>query len=129
LIEDRAHTVMPNLVPNFYGYVVALAHAVVQILGKDFQPALFSVFGSLLAFVGLRERRSIATQVADRFADRALILTVALLGYLVVRFVVFPSPWARYMMSAYVLAGILFARAMRPSATTPDNRGAQSVVL
>jgi hypothetical protein len=129
LIEDRAHTVMPNLVPNFYGYVVALAHAVVQILGKDFQPALFSVFVSLLAFVGLRERRSIATQVADRFADRALILTVALLGYLVVRFVVFPSPWARYMMSAYVLAGILFARAMRPSATTPDNRGAQSVVL
>jgi hypothetical protein len=114
LIEDRAHTVMPNLAPNFYGYVVALAHGVVQILGKDFQPALFSVCVSLLAFVGLRERRLSAAQVADRFAHRALILAVGLLGYLVVRFVVFPSLWARYMMSAYVLAGILFARAIRP---------------
>jgi hypothetical protein len=117
LIEDRAHTVMPNLTPNFYGYVVALAHGVVQILGKDFQPALFSVCASLLAFVAFRERRLRAAQVADQFVHRALILAVGLLGYLVVRFVVFPSPWARYMMSAYVLAGILFARAIRPTAT------------
>jgi hypothetical protein len=129
LIEDRAHTVMPNLVPNFYGYVVALAHGVVQILGKDFQSALFSVCVSLLAFVGLRERRLSATQVADRFAHRALILAVGLLGYLVVRFALFPATWARYMMSAYVLAGILFARAIRPTAATRDDiaAGAQKL--
>jgi hypothetical protein len=126
LIEDRAHTVFPNLVPNFYGYVVALARGVVQILGKDFQSALFSVCVSLLAFVGLRERRLSATQGADRLAHRALILAAGLLGYLIVRFALFPAPWARYMMSAYVLAGILFARAIRPTATTPDHRGAQS---
>jgi hypothetical protein len=124
LIEDRAHTVMPNLTPNFYGYLVALAHGVVQILGKDFQPVLFSVCVSLLAFVGLRERRLSATQVADKFAHRALILAVGLLGYLVVRFVVFPSPWARYMMSAYVLAGILFARAIRPTAGNKSHEAA-----
>lgn len=123
LIEDHAHTVVPNLAPNFYGYLVALAHGVVRILGEDFQPALFSVCVSLLAFVGLRERRLGATQVADRFAHRALILAVGLLGHLVVRFLVFPDPWARYMMGAYVLAGILFARAIRPTATTPE--GAQ----
>ncbi len=125
LIEDSAHTVMPNLVPNFHGYVVALAHGVMQILGKDFQPALFSVCVSLLAFVGLRERRVGATQAADRFSHRALILAVGLLCYLVVRFALFPALWARYMMGAYVLAGILFARAIRPTATTPDDRGAQ----
>jgi len=33
------------------------------------------------------------------------------------------------MMNAYVLAGILFARAIRPTATTPDDRGAQSGAL
>jgi hypothetical protein len=129
LIEDRAHTVMPNLVPNFYGYVVALEHGVVQILGKDFQSALFSVCVSLLAFVVLRERRLSAAQVADRFSHRALILAVGLFVYLVVRFVVFPATWARYMMSGYVLAGILFARAIRPTATTPDIRGPQSGAL
>jgi hypothetical protein len=129
LIEDRAHTVMPNLAPNLYGYVVALTHGVAQILGKDFQPALFSVCVSLLAFVGLRERRLSATQVADRFSHRALILAVGLFGYLVVRFAVFPSPWARYLMSAYVLTGILFARAIRPTATTRDDieAGAQKL--
>jgi hypothetical protein len=121
LIEDHAHTVVPNLTPNFYGYVVALAHGVVRILGKDFQSALFSVCVSLLAFVGLRERRQSATQPGDRFAHRALILAVGLLGYLVVRFAVFPDPWARYMMNAYVLAGILFARAIGPTATTRDD--------
>jgi len=81
---------------------------------------------SLLAFVGLRERRLSAAHVADGFAHRALILAVGLLGYLIVRFAVFPAPWARYMMSAYVLAGILFARAIRPTAATPGGRSAQS---
>ncbi len=125
LIDDSAHTVMPNLVPNFYGYVRALVRGVVEILGKDFQPALFSVCLSLLAFSGLRERRLSATQMADRLAHRAFILAVGLLGYLIVRFVVFPAPWARYMMSAYVLAGILFARAIRLTAPTSDDRGAR----
>jgi hypothetical protein len=120
LIEDRAHTVMPNLVPNFYGYVVALVRGVAQILGKDFQPALFSVCLSLLAFVVFRERRLGVAQLADRLAHRALILAVGLFVYLVVRFVVFPATWARYMMTGYVLAGILFARAIRPTATTPE---------
>jgi hypothetical protein len=129
LIEDHAHTVMPNLVPNFRGYVMALAHRVVQILGKDFQPALFTVCVSLLAFAGLRERRLSAAQGADRFAHRALILVAGLLGYLVVRFAVFPATAARYMMSAYVLAGIPFARAIRPTATAPRDRGVPSGAL
>jgi hypothetical protein len=129
LIEDHAHTVMPNLTPDLYGYVVALAHGVVQILGKDFQPALFSVCASLLAFAGLRERRLSASQPADRYAHRALILAAGLLGYLIVRFAVFPATAARYMMSAYVLAGILFARAIQPTATMPGDRGARSAAL
>ena len=126
LIEDRAHTVMPNLALDVHGYLLALARGIGQILGKDFQAALFSVCMSLLAFVALRGRRLSARKAADGLDHRAQILAVGLLGYLAVRFALFPSPCARYMMNAYVLAGILFARAIWPTATTLVARGAQS---
>jgi hypothetical protein len=119
LIEDRAHTVVPNLVPNFHGYVLALARGVVLVLGREYYSALFSVCVGLLAFVGLRERRLRATQAAVQNACRAQILAVGLLVYLLVRFAIFPDPDARYMMNAYVLTGILFARALHARMLPP----------
>jgi hypothetical protein len=35
---------------------------------------------------------------------------------LLARFLLFPRPWSRYTMGAYVLAGLLFARAIQPVA-------------
>jgi hypothetical protein len=117
LLEDRAHEVVPNLVPNLYGYLLVVIHEVLQILGEDFQSALFFLAVSLLAVAWFREP---ATREADGFSPRALILSAALAVYLIVRFALFPLPLARYMMNAYVLAGILFARAVQPTAPTPS---------
>lgn len=63
---------------------------------------------------------------ADGFSHRALILSTALVAHLIVRFALFPLPLARYMMSAYVLAGILFTRAVQPTAPTSEGPGPTS---
>lgn len=123
LLEDRAHDVVPNLVPNLPGYILVFIHEVLQILGADFQPALFFLAVSLLAVVWFRER---ARREADGFSHRALILSAALVAYLIARFALFPLPLARYMMSAYVLAGILFTRAVQPTAATSQSPGPTS---
>jgi hypothetical protein len=114
LIEDRSHEVVPNLVPDLRGYILVVIHQTLQVLGEDFQSALFFLAVSLLTFAWLRERRVNTSRAADGFNHRALILTAALAVYLVVRFALFPLPLSRYMMSPYVLAGILFARAIQP---------------
>ena len=121
LLEDRAHEVVPNLVPNLSGYILMVIHELLQILGADFQPALFFLAVSLLAVAWFRKR---ARGEEDGFSARALILSAALVAYLVLRFALFPLPLARYMMSAYVLAGILFTRAVQPSASTSRDAAA-----
>ena len=115
LIEDRSHNAYPNIVPDFHGYILAVIRAVLQILGADFDSALFLLALTLLAVSWVRERR-MRVQEADGFNQRALILAAALALYLIVRFALFPSPLSRYMMSVYVLAGILFVRAIQSTA-------------
>jgi len=110
---ERSHDVVPNLVPNPHGYVLAVVHELLQILGEDFQPALYTLAVCLLTFSWNRERRGCAAGEADAFAQKAVILSAALVAYLCARFVLYPLPLSRYVMNAYVLTGILFARAIR----------------
>lgn len=124
LLEDRAHDVVPNLAPNLYGYILAVIHEVLQILGEDFESALFFLAISLLAVAWFREP---ATREAGGSSHRALILSAGLVVYLIVRFAIFPLPLARYMMNAYVLAGILFARSVQPTASTQNDPKPSSV--
>jgi hypothetical protein len=119
---DRS--VVPNLVPNLHGYILTAIHYIVQILGENFEYAQLTLAVSLLAIVWSRERRVRAMRQGQGFNQRALILSAALAVYLIVRFAFFPLPEARYMMIGYVLAGILFARAVQPiAATQPDPSG------
>ncbi len=124
LIEERGHPLMPNVTPDLPGYFRALVRGAAQVLGGDAQSALLAVAVSLLTFVVLRTLASRHAAPASRRADRNLIIAAGLLGQLVTRFVLFPAPWARYMMSGYVLAGILFASTVqqalsrRPASTT-----------
>jgi hypothetical protein len=116
---DRSR--VPNLVPNLHGYILTAVHYLLQILGDNFEYALLSLAVSLLAFAWLRERRVRAMRQAEGFNQRALILSAALMIYLIVRFVCFPLAEARYMMIGYVLAGILFARAAQQTAPTRED--------
>lgn len=120
-LVDGSHDVAPNLVPNLHGYLLIIIHQLLQILGEEFQQALLFLAVSLLVFAWYRERRLREAQQADELNQRALILSGALALYLVTRFVLFPSPIARFMMNAYVLAGILFARAIQPNVPTTQS--------
>jgi hypothetical protein len=106
---DRSR--VPDFVPNLHGYIPMFIHEVFQTLGEDFEYALMSLAVTLLGFAWIRERH---VRAADEFNQLALILSGALALYLIVRFALFPLPLARYLMTAYVLAGILFARAIQP---------------
>jgi len=70
----------------------------------------------LLIFTGLRARPQSALAPVDGCSPRVLILCVGLACYLVARFALFPAPLARYVIGSYVLAGILFARAIQSGA-------------
>ena len=112
------HFPVPDVVPHWHGYVPMAIHQTLQILGENFEFSLFSLAVSLLAIAWFRERRVRAAGEADEFNQRALILSAALALYLVLHFAFFPLPEARYLTIAYVLAGILFARAVQPTAPT-----------
>jgi len=118
LIEDRAHPIVPNLTLNLAGYLHALGRGFLQILGADFQSALYAVFTAILLLAATRERHATASELADRGGQRRLVLCVGLAGYLIVRFVLFPAPWARYVTADYVLAGMLLARSLMPVSAT-----------
>jgi hypothetical protein len=109
---------VPNLVPNLHGYIQAAIHETLLSLGDDFQYSLLTLAVSLLAIAWFRERSVRAAGKADCFNQRALILSSALTLYVGMRFVFFPLPEARYMMIGYVLAGILFARAVQSGKNT-----------
>ncbi len=113
---DRSQ--VPNFVADLHGYIPMVIHEILQTLGENFEYALMSLAVSLLAIAWFRERRVRASREADGFHQRAIILSGALALYLIVRFALFPLPLARYLMSSYVLAGILFARAVQPTAPT-----------
>lgn len=112
---------VPDLVPHWHGYIPVAIHQILQILGENFEYSLLPLAVSLLAIAWFRERRVRAAGEADEFSQRALILSAALALYLVVHFAIFPRPEARHLMLAYVLAGILFARAVQPTAPTQSN--------
>jgi hypothetical protein len=112
LLEERSHQVVPNLVPNWTGYLLYLTHSILQILGENPEFALLTLAVSILAFSWFRERRLQGTPQADAFNRHALVLASACGICLIARFILFPLPWARYVMNIYVLAGILFARAL-----------------
>jgi hypothetical protein len=122
-LVGRSRDVVPSLVPDLHGYVLILIHQILQALGESFEYVLMVPAVSLLAISWYHEQRVRAARGADGFSNRALILSAALAVYIVVRFVLFPVPAPRYLMNAYVLAGILFARAIQPMALTqPDSR-------
>jgi hypothetical protein len=112
---------VPDLVPKWHDYIPMAIRQVSRILGDNFEYSLISLAVSLLAIAWFRERRVRAAGEADEFNQRALILSAALALYLVVHFAFFPLPEARYLMVAYVLAGILFARAVQPTAATKSD--------
>jgi len=118
LIEERSHPVVPNLTLNLMGYITALGRGLVQILGADFQSALYAVFTGMVLLAAIRERQTTATEFADGLGHRRLVLCVGLAGYLIVRFVLFPAPWARYVTAEYVLAGMLLTHSLLPKSAT-----------
>jgi hypothetical protein len=120
---NLSHEVVPNLALNLRGYGLAVVHQVLQTLGEDPRYALFVLAVSLLAVSWFRERRMRAMWEGDGFNHRALVLTAALAVYLVARFVLFPFPLSRFLMTAYVLTGILFARAIQPPGVSALARG------
>jgi hypothetical protein len=105
------HDKVPNLVFNLPGYLRVLVHETIQVFGEDYESALFLLAGSLLTASCFRAwRASNGSRIGTEHVSRTLILSSGLLLFLIVRFVLFPAPWARYMIPTYVLAGILFAR-------------------
>ena len=68
------------------------------------------------AVVAAREWRLRTSSEGSRFKASLLALSATLMLYLVVRFVLFPEPVSRFMTGAYVLVGILFARALQSMA-------------
>jgi len=121
-LVERSRDVVPNLVPDLHGYVLMVIHQILQTLGESFEYVLMLPAVSLLAIACCRERRVRAARGADGFNQRALILSAALAVYILARFVLYPVPAPRYLTNAYVLAGILFARAIQPIAPTqPDS--------
>ncbi len=115
LIENGQHDVFPNLVPHPQGYALSFIHQVLQTLGENPEFSKLSLASGLLAFAWICERQR-AAAAGDGFDTRAQALAAALLAGLLTRFLLFPLPWSRYTMGAYVLAGLLFARAIRPGA-------------
>ena len=123
------HSVVPNRVPNLHAYIMTAVSQTFLMLGADFEHPLYLLAVSLLAIAWFRERRVRATPEADWFNRQALMLSAALAVYLAVRFALFPLPFARYVTNAYVLAGILFARAIQrdSSGTAGSKAGPGSI--
>lgn len=122
-LAQRSQDVVPNLVPDLHDYVRMVIHQVLRTLGGDFEYVLMLPAVSLLAIAWCRERRVREAGAEDGFNQQALILSAALAVYIVVRFVLFPVPAPRHLMSAYVLAGNLFARATQPPGVSAVARG------
>jgi hypothetical protein len=119
-VADHSQLVVPDRVFNLHRYVALIASAIYLTLGADYQYPLFILAVCLLAITWYREGRLHGTPQADRFNQQALILSAALALYLVVRFALFPLPITRYVTNAYVMAGILFARAIQPMLRLPQ---------
>jgi hypothetical protein len=120
------HFPVPDGVPHWHAYPPMAIHQILQILGENFEYSLITLAVSLLVIAWFRERRLRMAGEADGFNQRALILSAALALYLIAHFAFFPLPEARYLTIAYVLAGILFARSVQPTAPTPSDRKPRS---
>ena len=111
LIDGPQQLLVPNLVPNLPGYLKALARGSLQVLSEG-DGGVFLLVASCLAVVFIREWRLRGSPNATAFDRRILMLSGGLGFYLLAHFALFPAPWARFMMATYVLAGLLFARAV-----------------
>lgn len=111
LIDGPQRLLAPNLVPNFPGYLKAFASGSLQVLSEG-DGGIFLLVASCLALVSIREWRLRKSPDGNGFNQRILMLSCALIFYLLAHFALFPTPWARFMMATYVLAGLLFARAV-----------------
>jgi hypothetical protein len=114
-VLDNSPAVVPDLLPHIHSYIRLATHQILYILGEHSPDAVFLLAVSMLAVVWNSERTARAAPAGNGFNQRALILSAALTVYLVARFALFPISDARYMMTAYVLAGILFARFAQPA--------------
>jgi hypothetical protein len=114
-VSDHSQLVVPDNVLHLRAYLVMAAAQALLMLGGGFQQSLYLLATALLATAWLRERRARTDPPADRFSQPVLTLAGALGLYLVARFALFPVPFARYVVVAYILAGILIARVLQPT--------------
>jgi hypothetical protein len=113
---DHDRMLVPDLVPHVLGYLRAELFGILELFGSgEGTGALLPLAVSLSAVAAVRERLLRASSDRSRFNAQVLALSATLVLYLVARFVLFPEPVARFMTGTYVLAGILFARAVQPS--------------
>lgn len=116
-VIDHDRLLVPDFVPHPLGYVHGLLFGIRQLLNADYGGGgLMLLALSLSAFVAAREWRLRASSGENRSNASVLALSVALILYLIARFVLFPVPVVRYMTGTYVLAGVLFARTMQSMA-------------
>jgi hypothetical protein len=114
---DHDRLLVPDFVPRPLGYVRALLFGITQLLNADYGGGGLLVLAvSLSAVVAARERRLRSSSEGGRSNAAVLAVSAALILYLVARFVLFPEPVARFMTGIYVLAGVLFARALQSMA-------------
>jgi hypothetical protein len=114
---DHDRLLVPDLVPHPLGYVRALLFGIRQLLNADYGGGgLLLLAVSLSAAVAAREWRLRTSSEGSHFNASVLALSATLILYLVARFVLFPEPVSRFMTGAYVLAGVLFARALQSMA-------------
>jgi hypothetical protein len=116
---DHDRLLVPDLVPHVLGYLRAVVFGIVELFsGGDGPGGLLLLAVGLSAAVAVREWRLRAVAEGGHFRASILALSAALVLYLVARFVLFPEPAERFMTGAYVLAGVLFARAVQPPSQT-----------
>jgi hypothetical protein len=114
---DHDRLLVPDFVPRPLGYVRALLFGITQLLNADYGGGGLLVLAvSLSAVVAAREWRLRSSSEGGGSNAAVLAVSAALILYLVARFVLFPEPVARFMTGVYVLAGVLFARALQSMA-------------
>lgn len=114
---DHNRLLVPDFVPHPLGYVRGLLFGTGQLLNADYGGGgLLLLAVSLSAFVAAREWKLYASSEESSSNASILALSAALVIYLIARFVLYPVPIARYTTGIYVLAGVLFARAVQSMA-------------
>ena len=111
LIDNINSAIVPRSTPDLVGYGHAFVGGILQILGGS--DSLYGVSLALLAIAGAREWRAHGAPGTTAGGKGVYLLSVALGLFLILHFVLFPVAWMRHLIVAYVLSGVLFARAIQ----------------